>query len=118
MLKNIYLILLILCSFSLSAQLLDVDFDADPTGTITTTPGGDYYWIDNGACGSDWEVTTGIGSVTCSSCSGNLAGIQYGISGCFLDATLVVSVDIFSIFFSASDFFLLSNNLYLCDKIS
>ena len=90
MLKNIYLILLILCSFSLSAQLLDVDFDADPTGTITTTPGGDYYWIDNGACGSDWEVTTGIGSVTCSSCSGNLAGIQYGISGCFLDATLVV----------------------------
>jgi hypothetical protein len=93
MLKKTYLILLVLFSLNLPAQLtlLDEKFELpSTTGSITTTPGGDYYWIDNGACTSEWEVTTGIPLVTCSSCTGQIAGIAYGSNGCNLNATLVV----------------------------
>jgi len=92
MFKYLYPILFILCCLNLSAQttLLDENFNGDPS-TIPTTPGGNYYWIDYGTCGTDWEVTTGIGNGNCTSCSGDLAGISYGSSnGCSVDAVLVV----------------------------
>jgi len=93
--KQLIISLTLLYSFNSFGQILiDEDFDSEPTGNISLTPG-TLYQEDNLSdtdctVNDGWEVSANDGSTSSSCCNNNRAIIDYGSSSCSQDATLII----------------------------
>ncbi len=71
-------------------DLLNVDFESEAPGDISTIPGGDYYNIDSdgSGCSEVWAIDNESPSINCSACDGQVAIITY--QSCYIQNTLVL----------------------------